>query len=110
VLAIARRACTAATSPRQRHRRTPAATDPGVVLDHAGTAELRILSRDLDPDQRRAFVLTQLLGVRYGEAAYVCYCPIETRPSARASPTPAKSSPTGSTTSTKSPDNGRHGL
>ncbi|MGH9034928.1 MAG: sigma factor-like helix-turn-helix DNA-binding protein, partial [Acidimicrobiia bacterium] len=32
----------------------------------------------LDPDRRQAFVLTQVLGLSYGETAAVCDCPVGT--------------------------------
>jgi DNA-directed RNA polymerase specialized sigma24 family protein len=37
-----------------------------------------LLLAALDPDRRAAFVLTQLLGCSYAEAAAVCDCPIGT--------------------------------
>ena len=37
-----------------------------------------LLLAALDPDRRAAFVLTQLLGCSYAEAAQVCDCPIGT--------------------------------
>ncbi|MFC4945955.1 sigma-70 family RNA polymerase sigma factor [Pseudonocardia sp. GCM10023141] len=46
------------------------ASDEAVVLRELITA--------LDPDRREAFVLTQLLGLSYGEAAEVCGCPTGT--------------------------------
>lgn len=39
---------------------------------------LRRLVDALDPDRRDAFVLTQLLGLTYAEAADVCGCPVGT--------------------------------
>jgi RNA polymerase sigma-70 factor (ECF subfamily) len=44
--------------------------DPGFELDD--------LLADLDPDRRTSFVLTQLLGYSYAEAAEVCECPVGT--------------------------------
>ncbi len=44
----------------------------------SGPVELDALVAALDPDRREAFVLTQLLGLRYDEAAEVCGCPIGT--------------------------------
>lgn len=49
---------------------TRPAADEAVVL--------RALVEMLDPDRREAFVLTQLLGLSYGEAAQVCGCPTGT--------------------------------
>lgn len=42
------------------------------------TLELAQLVRSLDTDRRDAFVLTQILGLGYDEAARVCDCPIGT--------------------------------
>ena len=86
LLAIARRVCADAVRPagaaaltlvrddadleamagdrRRRHRR-------------GGRAVADLLAR-LDPDRREAFVLTQLLGLPYAEAAVVAGCPVGT--------------------------------
>jgi RNA polymerase sigma-70 factor (ECF subfamily) len=80
LLTIGRRACADQVRRRQRHRRLTERLErtadrspdagPGVpvddVLDH------------LDADRRDAFVLTQLAGLRYDEAAAVLGCPIGT--------------------------------
>lgn len=42
-----------------------------------GAAVADLLDR-LDPDRREAFVLTQLLGLSYAEAAEVAGCPVGT--------------------------------
>jgi RNA polymerase sigma-70 factor (ECF subfamily) len=62
--------------------------DPDVTFEHApATAASGDLSEavalhavldTLDPDRRLAFVLTQLLGLSYHEAAEVCDCPVGT--------------------------------
>jgi DNA-directed RNA polymerase specialized sigma24 family protein len=39
---------------------------------------LEDLLRELDADQRAAFVLTQVIGLTYDEAATVCDCPMGT--------------------------------
>jgi RNA polymerase sigma-70 factor (ECF subfamily) len=39
---------------------------------------VRLLLDGLDPDRREAFVLTQLIGLSYAEAADVCGCPVGT--------------------------------
>ncbi|KWX02126.1 RNA polymerase [Carbonactinospora thermoautotrophica] len=39
---------------------------------------LRELLAELEPDRREAFVLTQVVGLSYAEAAQVCGCPIGT--------------------------------
>ena len=46
--------------------------------DVAEAVALRELVRDLPPDRREAFVLTQVLGLSYAEAAEVCDCPVGT--------------------------------
>lgn len=43
-----------------------------------GEVLLRLLVEDLDPARREAFVLTQVLGLGYAEAAEVCDCPVGT--------------------------------
>src|SRR5262249_55568504 len=43
-----------------------------------GTAEVEAVLDGLEGDQRQAFVLTQLLGLTYQEAADVCGCPVGT--------------------------------
>ncbi len=43
-----------------------------------GHIDLQLLLRVLDPDRRAAFVLTQVLGLSYDEAAAVCDCPVGT--------------------------------
>lgn len=86
LLAIARRVCADAVRTRRRRRLTmvrddadlaevpsPGGTDP--VGESAGVADL--LAR-MDPDRREAFVLTQLLGLSYAEAAEVAGCPVGT--------------------------------
>jgi RNA polymerase sigma-70 factor (ECF subfamily) len=84
VLSIARRACADDVRSRQRRRRllrriedaaatrdeAVAAPDEGVGLDDA-------VAR-LDPDRRAAFVLTQVVGLSYAEAAEVCGVPVGT--------------------------------
>ncbi len=44
----------------------------------AGRYELAVLVHALEPGRREAFVLTQVLGLDYAEAAEVCGCPIGT--------------------------------
>jgi RNA polymerase sigma-70 factor (ECF subfamily) len=82
VLSIARRAC--ADEIRRRVRRR-ALTDrltrrrPRVHEDDAtGTGALEDLIDRLDEQRRAAFVLTQLLGLSYEEAAEVCDCAVGT--------------------------------
>ena len=84
LLTIARRVCADAVRSRRRRRLTlvreerdleqlapPSGGDP--VADGASVTDL--LAR-LDPDRREAFVLTQLLGLSYAEAAEVAGCPV----------------------------------
>ena len=80
LLAIARRVCADHVRSRMRQRRlmdtlTNAASE-GVVIDsdHA----LWEIVRGIDPDRREAFVLTQVAGLSYDEAAVVLGCPIGT--------------------------------
>jgi len=84
LLSIARRTC--ADSVRRRVRRRNLAerlrrqTGPGDLVepDRSGIADLAPLLEGLDPDRREAFVLTQLLGLSYAEAAVSCGCPVGT--------------------------------
>ena len=48
------------------------------VVPARSEADLDDLLADLHPDRRQAFVLTQLLGLSYEEAAEVCACPVGT--------------------------------
>jgi len=86
LLSIARRVCADAVRSRRRRRLTlvrddadleslsrPQGADP--VAEGVTVADL--LTR-LDPDRREAFVLTQLLGLPYAEAAEVAGCPVGT--------------------------------
>ena len=86
LLTIARRVCADAVRSSRRRRLTLVreetelellAPAPGgdPVADGASVADL--LAR-LDADRREAFVLTQLLGLPYAEAAEVAGCPIGT--------------------------------
>ena len=81
LLAIARRTCAQAI---RRHRWPllppvePAADDHPVVPDSEEVVLLHQLVAGLDPQRRAAFVLTQLLGLSYAEAAEICGCPVGT--------------------------------
>ncbi len=77
LLAVARNVAADEIRRRQRRRRLP---DPVVddVPDHAGHVDLHDLLDHLDEDRRAAFVLTQLLGLPYAEAAQACDVPIGT--------------------------------
>jgi RNA polymerase sigma-70 factor (ECF subfamily) len=83
LLAIARRACADAVRRNVRRRRLAerAASEAAVApsADQAPTgAELDAVIATLDADQRTAFVLTQVLGYSYADAAEVCDVPIGT--------------------------------
>jgi len=79
LFAIARHVC--ADHVRRRVRRAPierkVASPTETVLDLADI-ELGELFETLDPEKRTAFVLTQVLGLSYDEAAAVCQCAIGT--------------------------------
>jgi RNA polymerase sigma-70 factor (ECF subfamily) len=86
LLSIARRVCADAVRSRRRRRLTlvrddadletlSPGRDPDPVGDGAAVDDL--LAR-LDADRREAFVLTQLLGLPYAEAAEVAGCPVGT--------------------------------
>jgi RNA polymerase sigma-70 factor, ECF subfamily len=86
LLTIARRVCADAVRSRRRRRLTlvreerelellAPAPDGDPTADGASVTDL--LAR-LDADRREAFVLTQLLGLPYAEAAEVVGCPIGT--------------------------------
>jgi RNA polymerase sigma-70 factor (ECF subfamily) len=79
LLAIARNTCADHVRRRTRQRAliarlAPTRTEPVAAIDGA-VADL--LDR-IDPDRREAFVLTQVLGMSYEEAAATVGCPIGT--------------------------------
>ena len=83
LLAIARRACADEIRRRTRrralHRRLaaqPARRRSG--RRHRARSSSTACSAGLDEDRRTAFVLTQVLGLGYAEAAEVCGCPVGT--------------------------------
>ncbi len=86
LLAIARRACADAVRRNVRRRRltrraeaqASLGADAGVTDDHSGTHAVHTLVDALPRDQRIAFVLTQVVGCSYAEAASVCGVPIGT--------------------------------
>jgi len=82
ILAIARRACADALRRTVRTRRRDAAASTldgdATVSDTPDRAIVDALLAALDLDQRAAFVLTQLHGLSYAEAAEVCGVPIGT--------------------------------
>jgi RNA polymerase sigma-70 factor (ECF subfamily) len=82
LLAIAKRVCYDAMRQRARadskRDRVIAAGGVMVTADHSDDLVLTDLVDGLDPDRRGAFVLTQVLGLSYEEAAAVVGCPIGT--------------------------------
>jgi RNA polymerase sigma-70 factor, ECF subfamily len=74
--------CTAEIAGRQRRRDRSldfGSAQPGrATTDHAGQVELELLLDGLELARRTAFVLTQIIGCSYEEAAQVCECPIGT--------------------------------
>jgi RNA polymerase sigma-70 factor (ECF subfamily) len=79
---IARRTCVDAVRRRLRRRRVSAALGTRRVDTVDGGAFTAVhfddLLRGLDGDRTAAFVLTQLIGLSYAEAAEVCEVPIGT--------------------------------
>jgi RNA polymerase sigma-70 factor (ECF subfamily) len=88
LLTIARRTCVDHTRRAGRRRRldravldnaTAGSLIGGVISsDMSGRVDLDDVLAHLDPDRRSAFVLTQVLGMQYDEAAEVLECPIGT--------------------------------
>lgn len=80
LLGIARNVCADAVGAavRERGRRTTVTPVEPSVADHAGAVHLDLLLEALDPGRREAFVLTQVLGLPYAEAAAVCGVPVGT--------------------------------
>jgi RNA polymerase sigma-70 factor, ECF subfamily len=82
LLTIARRTCLDIVHRRLRADQATesAARQPGAehVRDHSEMVALTELTRLLEPDRRSAFILTQVLGLSYGDAAHVAGCPVGT--------------------------------
>ncbi len=85
LLTIARRTCVDHTRRAARRRRLDDRVQRTVVTsgslegpDPTGRVDLDDLLDALDDDRRSAFVLTQVLGLHYDEAAEVLECPIGT--------------------------------
>jgi RNA polymerase sigma-70 factor (ECF subfamily) len=88
LLTIARRTCVDHTRRAGRRRRldravfdeATAGSPDGVVVaaDMSGRIDLDDVLAHLDDDRRGAFVLTQVVGLHYDEAAEVLGCPIGT--------------------------------
>lgn len=80
---IARCVCADDVRRRQRRRRLMdrlIATEPRTpaVAEMHDAGDMSDMVATLDPDRREAFLLTQLVGLSYEEAAAVCGCPIGT--------------------------------
>ena len=86
LLTIARRTCVDHTRRAGRRRRLDRAVFDDATAgdrsfaapDLSGRVDLDDVLAHLDADRRSAFVLTQVLGLRYDEAAEVLECPIGT--------------------------------
>jgi RNA polymerase sigma-70 factor (ECF subfamily) len=82
LLSIARKTCADAVRRRRRRRLLALRTAPlpgdEIAAGPAEGVALFQLLDVLDADQRLAFVLTQLHGLAYAEAAEVCACPVGT--------------------------------
>ena len=79
LLGIARHVCLDELRARSRRRRLGRALlPPAPQVSASGAVELSLLIADLPPDRRVAFVMTQVLGLSYEEAAQACGCPIGT--------------------------------
>jgi RNA polymerase sigma-70 factor (ECF subfamily) len=78
LLAIARRVVADHLRGRRRHDRLEPASTERVTSGPALHGELSAALRALDADRHSAFVLTQVLGLGYAEAALVCGCPVGT--------------------------------
>jgi RNA polymerase sigma-70 factor, ECF subfamily len=80
VSSIARRVCADHVRAEVRHRRVIGALSrsaDGPAVSAPGNPT-RDLLRSLDPDRRDAFVLTQVAGLSYEEAALLLDCPVGT--------------------------------
>lgn len=84
LLAVARNTCMDELRARSRRRRRDASLQSAVAASSPAAADASqlpvvadLLGR-LEPERRTAFVLTQVLGLGYVEAAQVCRCPVGT--------------------------------
>ena len=79
LLSIARRTCADAVRELRRRRRLVGRLEVNeVAADPTRVVAVEALLAGLDPDRRTAFVLTQVLGLSYAEAAEICDCPVGT--------------------------------
>lgn len=77
LLSIARRVCADSVRAAVRERALPQEQERRTG-DPADGVAVRALVQRLEPQRREAFVLTQVLGLSYAEAADVCDCPVGT--------------------------------
>jgi RNA polymerase sigma-70 factor (ECF subfamily) len=78
LLSIARRTCADELRRDSRRPVVIAAFAQSTSPSHDGAIDLVDLVARLEPDRRAAFVLTQIIGFSYAEAAEVCECPVGT--------------------------------
>jgi RNA polymerase sigma-70 factor (ECF subfamily) len=82
LLSIARRTCAAEIDARARQRdlrlHVQALRADGTATDVTAGVDIDLLIAGLSTERRTAFVLTQVIGCDYAEAAAVCECPIGT--------------------------------
>jgi RNA polymerase sigma-70 factor (ECF subfamily) len=82
LLSIARRTCADSVRRAVRRRRLADQIAAEGVTDvrpeGSGEVDLRLLLARLDDDRRDAFVLTQVIGLSYAQAAEACDCPVGT--------------------------------
>jgi len=81
LIGIARHACLdhlRAARRRERRRHWDGGPQPARGADPAERAAAADLLRRLSRSRREAFVLTQVLGFSYAQAAAVCRCPVGT--------------------------------
>jgi RNA polymerase sigma-70 factor (ECF subfamily) len=78
LLAIARRVCADAIRNRRPSVPVAAPEPPDRSSDPADSVSLRLLLASLEAPFREAFVLTQVVGLSYAEAAEVIGCPVGT--------------------------------
>ncbi|MDQ1681131.1 MAG: polymerase sigma-70 factor, subfamily [Frankiaceae bacterium] len=80
LLAVARHVTLDWLRSDMRRKETPVDVLPGRagVTDFTGNVELEMLVAGLEPSRRDAFVLTQIVGVDYRQAALILDCPVGT--------------------------------
>jgi RNA polymerase sigma-70 factor, ECF subfamily len=78
LLTIARRVCAHEIDSRVRARQVTARLAAAIPPPAGARTEITELLTALDPDRRAAFVLTQMIGCGYAEAAEICGCPVGT--------------------------------